>query len=616
MASPNVAIKEVDLSTRIPSFPGVYGGIVIAAKKGVVNQPVLITSETQFLKRFTPNEKVEVGYDNAYFSALAFLQKSNKLWVVRAANNPRFGGVLYRNTGNTLGAVVAVNGVNESGGETEDATLTYTGTISHIPIVSGTFSLVVGTTPQITFIDAGDGTLSAGALGVDGTGTIDYITGDWSITLVANPAGVFPISVSYSVSLVNPESWVFTPDELFLITGSSPGTWENAITVNVFTTDSKLTKEPNAQFLIKVWKENVLMEEFLVSRVQGAKDGYGRNIYIEDALLASDYIRAYDNTSVASTFLPENDFDPISLSGGSDGGTVGDSQLVVALNTMANPNSTPLTLVLDGGHTTSTYQVAIDTLCKTRMDCFGILSIPYADEAASDYITAIQTYRETTLNLNSSYSAIYSPHVKIYDKFNDRFLFVSPDGYAAAAISETASNYEMWYPPAGFRRGMINVLDLRRRYTKGEMDLLYDMGVNPLRFAPGRGILIWGQKTLLTRPSALDRINVRMLLLVIEPAISNSLEDFIFELNDDATRAIVSSIINSYMENIKSRRGVYDFSVVCDATNNTPEDIDNHRLNVWLFIKPIMSVEFIQFTVVITRTGIDFSLAAQSVGAA
>lgn len=159
----------------------------------------------------------------------------------------------------------------------------------------------------------------------------------------------------------------------------------------------------------------------------------------------------------------------------------------------------------------------------------------------------------------------------------------------------------------------MQVLDCRRRFTSGEMDYLYDNGINPIRFAPGRGILIWGQKTLSARPSALDRLNVRLLLIVIEPAIAYALEDFMFEINDAGTRSIVTAMIQSYMNDIKGRRGVYDFRVVCDDTNNTPEDIDNYRMNVWLFVQPTKAVEEIPFKTIITRTGMSFELAAELV---
>ena len=162
-----------------------------------------------------------------------------------------------------------------------------------------------------------------------------------------------------------------------------------------------------------------------------------------------------------------------------------------------------------------------------RHDCVCMLSVPYDKEASANYLNDIVDYWMNILNLSSSFSALYTPHVKVYDKYNDRGLFVSPEGYAAAAVSFTAMNYEMWFPVAGFRRGQVNVLDLRRRFSKGEMDYLYDGavsgggGINPLRFAPGRGIYI-NKRRFWDAPRC--ELNVRLLLCVIEPAIAKTLK--------------------------------------------------------------------------------------------
>jgi phage tail sheath protein FI len=153
------------------------------------------------------------------------------------------------------------------------------------------------------------------------------------------------------------------------------------------------------------------------------------------------------------------------------------------------------------------------------------------------------------------------------------------------------------------------------------MDYLYDGavsgggGINPLRFAPGRGILIWGQKTLLGRPSSLSRLNVRLLLCVIEPAIAKTLEDFLFEINDAATRAQVTSVITDYMTIVKARRGVYAFDIVCDDTNNPPAVIDQYQMIVDLYIQPIQSIEYIPFRLVITRTGSALAINQAAVNA-
>lgn len=294
----------------------------------------------------------------------------------------------------------------------------------------------------------------------------------------------------------------------------------------------------------------------------------------------------------------------IYLEKGYDGAPVSDSDMIRALDKI---RSLPCTLLLDGGRATPGYQKAMITMAERRMDCVAILSCPYSAETSSDYLNEVIRYREETLNANTSYAALYTPHVKITDKFNDREIFVSPDGFVGAVISQTAAQYELWYPAAGFRRGVINVLDCARRYEEGEMDYLYEQGINPIWFSKGRGIVIWGQKTLLNKPSTLNRLSARLLLIVIEPAIKEALEDYLFEQNTAATRLEVKTLIDSYMEDIRSRGGVYDFYTVCDESNNSDNDIENNRMNVWLFIKPTQSAEYIRFVPVVTRYGVDFA---------
>jgi len=516
---PKVNIREIDLTTKVPSFPGVYGGIIIpGAKKGPVSDPYLCASETQFLQVFTPDERIEVGYDLAYYSAIAFLAKSNKLWVIRAAINSLYGGVA----------------ILESGGG------------SAIPVTAG---------------------------------------------------------------IEDPEAYAFGGNECLLITGASQGDWANDLYVEVLDNDEK---EPGS-FRINVIKNGVEVERFVCSRTAGTKDGYGRNIYVEDVTRASRYISVVDNIAIDPEVLPEFTTTPVQMASGDDGDPVTDNEMILNLDKFSNKNNAPMTLLMDGGRATEGYQLALIQLCEARKDCITILSVPFEAEDSADYVNEIIDYRDNQLNASSSYAAMYSPHVLIEDKFNDRQIYVSPDGYVGGIISETAANYEIWYPPAGARRGTLLVLDVRRRFLEGEMDLLFDKGINPIRFRPGQGIAVWGDKTLLGRPSNLDQLSTRLLLIVLEPAIAEALEDFEFELNDVASRALVESMINSYMEGIKARRGVYGFMTVCNEDNNTPEDIGNDRMNVDLFVKPIRGIRYIEFTTIITRTSMDFKLAQQSI---
>lgn len=616
MGSAKVTLREIDLSTRVPSFPGVYGGIVIASTvgqncRGKVNEAVLVTSDTDFLKKYTLNEKIEVGMDNSYFSALAFLEKSNTLWIVRAANAALHGGLeIVLNSSSQSNAVIG------AGLGTPEDDHTFNSSNEQAFLVAGTnpgtWNNSIGI--QLYTYKADE---SIALANVSISDEIITVTQDWSTgravrlsTTGTVPGGLVAGTTYYvirvSATTIKLATTLSNAQVGTAINLTDTGTGAHTM-ISIY-----VTKETGS-FDILVYKGTTLVETWTCSRTTTAKDGNGQNIYLETILEGSDYIQAFDNLLASSSAILKDQIETLSLAAGSDGGTVTDAHMIIALAALENEEDKNVTVFMDGDWSTTAYQTELISVAESRKDCVAILSTPYSAEANSDYINELLDYRRITLNANTSYAALFTPSPKIFDKFNDRSIYVGADGYAAAAISETAANYEMWYPPAGFRRGIINVLDLRRRFSSGEMDVLYDNGLNPLRFAPGRGILIWGQKTLSSRPSSLDRLNVRLLLIIIEPAIKVALEDFVFEINDIATRALITSMIENYMTNIKSRRGVYDFRVVCDATNNTANDIDNKKLNVDLYVQPIQAAEFIRLTTVITRTGVDFSVAAQSI---
>jgi phage tail sheath protein FI len=298
------------------------------------------------------------------------------------------------------------------------------------------------------------------------------------------------------------------------------------------------------------------------------------------------------------------------LGGGSDGSAVTDTHMTAALDLLTNPDDIFFTLLMDGGWATAAMGLAMDSVCSARQDSVAISSTPLAAEANASYVNELLEYRKEVLNLNSSYSALYTPHVKIQDKFNDRVLFIAPDGYAAAAISASASNFEIWFPPAGNKRGVVNVLDVRRRFSSGELDVLSDAQINCLKFTPGKGIRIWGQSTLKSSPSKLQELNVRLLLISVEPAVKAALEDFLFDLNDASTRSLAQGVVNAFMEDIQARRGVSAYRVVCDTSNNTNQDISSGRMVLDLFMIPTGAVKEITARVIITNEGVDFSTLA------
>jgi len=770
MGAANVFIKERDLSVSVPGFDGVYNSILIRAKKGPINEPILISDETSLLNYFTPEKTVKIGYDFAYYSALAVLQKTHKLWVTRVANQALYGGAAVNVAGSTVAfkqmgetdspkpeVTFNVSGITDGsdkitvsdlvGGTANDlvgrvinidtigevsviavnvaeltlsnpivSTVNFTGVGSAIvpasadyvsfsvntlqdgnntidvsslsvgipsdlngkvvnividgvpeaktvtavtgstltldsaltagtadtgigfvgsPEITADLSGVIDGSSDVTFTNLSPAYISAGTLvGNDiditlslsnsevqsETQTVSAVAGS-TMTFETNinngaladtSAATAPFVEAQAPGIEDPSAFVFA-DEAMTLFASDQGEWSKDIRVEIIT-DPEIVKEKDA-FIINVYfKDNVVVpvESFTCSRIIGHKDGYGVNIFLDERLKSSNYISGISNVMVDEKVLPEatpSKNNLIKFVAGSDGDPVTDSNMIAAADIFANKNSYPMTLFLDGGWATVGFQKKLIEVCENRKDSMAILSVPISKEFSNDYLNEIVDYRKNALNANTSHGALFTCHVEITDKYNDRTIFVAPDGYAAASINFSAANYEIWYPPAGFKRGQLAVNDTLRRFKDGDMDYLYDEGINPIRFYPGKGISIWGQKTLSSRPSSLDRMNVRLLLMVIEPAIAEFLEDYLFDLNSDSVRTLVKVGIDNYMENIKARNGVYDFYTVCDDSNNSGVDIDNHRLNVDLFIKPVQSIEYVYFTTVLTPTGVDFKLA-------
>lgn len=462
-----------------------------------------------------------------------------------------------------------------------------------------------------------------------------YLTGlglAWSQGMVVNVSGVLPAGNDSTAGLVTGTDYVLikaagsnfaklalvtTPNTpLFLVASSGDMT----LTVQPISVGLKLVpaikvKDPTT-FQVNVYRkgdENSVLESHTCSLDITKRDGFNRVLALDKVLESSAFIGGLINPVTSGTTRIKAQPSVLYFGGGSDGDPITEKEMVNAASKFLNKSAYPVTVLMDGGYATVGYQKKLLEIAETRKDCVATLSVPRETEVSSNYLNDIANYRNNVLNGNSSYGAIYSPHVKVLDRFNGRTIDVAPDGHAAAAIANTAVNFEMWFPVGGLRRGLLNVSDVLRRFSDGEMDFLYDNGINPIRFYPGKGIMIWGQKTLKKDPSALDRFNVRLLLIVLEPAIEAVLESFLFELNDEATRTQAAALVDDYLRDIKARRGVYDYRVVCDDSNNSAQDIDNYRMNMWIFIQPVRGVEEIPVKVVLTATGADFNVAQQAV---
>jgi|694.fasta_scaffold01681_12 hypothetical protein len=247
-------------------------------------------------------------------------------------------------------------------------------------------------------------------------------------------------------------------------------------------------------------------------------------------------------------------------------------------------------------------------LVEKRKDCVAFLSCPISNAALSntDKLEISKKYRNQIGS--SSYVFIDSGYKYTYDIYNDKYRWVPLNGDIAGLCARTDSTNDPWYSPAGFNRGNVKgVVKLAFNPTQTFRDELYKNNINPVVTFPGEGTVLYGDKTAQTKPSAFDRINVRRLFIVLEKAIATASKYSLFEFNDAFTRAQFVSLVDPFLREVQSRRGIIDFKVVCNERNNTPEVIDSNRFVADIYIKPTRSINFIQLNFVATRTGVSFN---------
>ncbi len=522
MAYGTVTLAEVDQTLQVPSIRGVTAAIAIETKKGPVSEPFLVTSGTQFLSVFTVNDEVPTGSDLGHYSALNFLKKSNKLWVVRVANTAYYAGAtLIHDTG------------------------------SHTAIASGT-------------------------------------------------------------NLTDPEGFSFDASRVALIYAKNEGAWGNSISFSLHdTSDIENGRE------LRVYKDGVQVESHLISMLQGFRDGFGRSTYAEDVAKRSDYISILVNPSPidgssdpitaplpALSPVVANVTTRVSLGEGSDGAAVTDTDYSNAIQKVADPSLYDCTLLLDGGRATVGYQSALITLAESRL-LVAILSVPADTTSVTDAVT----YKTTTLNSVSSHASMVFPWPIVLDEFNNRQIQVPPDSFIAREISAVSVEKEIWYPVAHESTNQLtDVLDLSVRVSESERQTLHSNQIIPILYRIGRGVIIFGNHTLATKPSALQELHIRLMLNHIQVGIQAVLPSFLFTLNDIVTRRRVFGTLESFMEDIKTRRGVESYRLKCDEENNPAQTPNTLYADLW--VTPIYAVTEIRLRTIVTRRGVTVEAVA------
>lgn len=336
-------------------------------------------------------------------------------------------------------------------------------------------------------------------------------------------------------------------------------------------------------------------------------DGYGNQLNIDQVVNEgtnfSSYVRIYQPEE-SKLLKVVTEMSSINwLTGGSNGSAVASSHIIAGWDDFADREEIEVRILINGGYTAINIQQYMVSLAEARKDCFAVLDMP---SNLQDDTNALN-YRESSLNINSSYGAIYTPDLKIVDRYTDIVRFIPPSGMVASTYAYTDRTRATWFSPAGLNRGLVrNIIDLRKTYSQGMRDLLSPAGVNCIIKKRGKGWVVWDDQTLQSKKSALSNINVRRLLILIEVGLTDALDYSVFEPNDEFTRFQIVQLINNFLKPIQQQRGLYQYLTVCDESNNKDYLIDEGQLTVDVYLKPTLPARFVKLSTIITRTGASF----------
>ena len=625
--SPGVLVQEKDLINVVPAVATSIGAIAIQSTQGPLDEVVTVGSEKELVEQFgKPNS------DNFefFYAAQSFLQYSSNLKVVRASNTGLLNatangsGLLINNTDSYLndysggaGSVglwaartAGAHGNNLRVSTCPSATVyeeTAKTTTQDTDSAVGDTSIVVQST---TGFSVGD------IINFSETGGFEYrvtnISGQ-TITFVRHPSGVGGLHTAVANGSNVRRRWQYY-DQVAGAPGTSPyasdrGGSNDELHVVVVDEDGGITG-----------KAGEVLEVFdSLSKASDAKTPQGDTNYYPDVIYnQSQYIYWMDhNTSgtnwgtaaLNTTYTAVTAVSNEPLSGGSDGSAVTTAQLKTAYEKFNDAETVDVNLII-AGKGDATHIDNLITIAENRKD-----AVVFCSPERGDVVNVTSSTTQTS-NVksffdgirSSSYVVFDSGYKYTYDKYNDVFRFVPLNGDIAGLAARTDLTNDSWFSPAGLNRGVLRgVVKLAYNPTKAERDELYRARINPVVTFPGQGTVLFGDKTGLTAPSAFDRINVRRLFITLEKAISTASKFQLFEFNDEFTRANFRNIIEPFLRDVQGRRGITDFLVVCDDTNNTADVINRNEFKADIFVKPARSINFITLQFVATRNGVAFN---------
>ena len=659
--SPGVSVTEKDLTNIVPAVSTTAGGIVMTAEKGPVDEITTISSEQELVDIFG---KPNANNFEEFFCAANFLGYGNNLKVVRPitgmVNAVSTGtAVLIKNTADYLDTYLTDSGA---------------GSVTNIGTWAAREAGTLGNSLKVSLCSnstafgphSQSGTLvndSAAAIG-DTTITMDdgslFQVGDilefGDTSNVPSTDGA-PSGFFYKITSISTNTLTiarFNPQTGQTETGGLRHAivdnakvlrhWEyyfNFSAPPTTTDDVSNAGGSNDEMHIAVIDEDgsisgtagTILETFEgVSQAHDAKDASGNSNYYPDVIYRdSKFIYWIDHISTLSDGLTKvgTTFDNTvgdafvisntSLTGGTDDFVATNAEIATAYEKFLDAENVEIDLLICGPSQTSadatgdTKATAVMDIATARKDCVAFISPARADVVGvANAVTQTQNVVSFADGLPStSYAVIDSGYKYMYDRYNDVYRFVPLNGDTAGLCARTDNIADSHFSPAGYSRGQIRgAVKLAFNPNQTQRDELYKARVNPIVAFPGQGTVLFGDKTASSKPSAFDRINVRRLFITLEKTISIAAKFQLFEINDEFTRAQFRNLIEPFLRDVQGRRGVTDFSVVCDDTNNTADVIDRNEFRADIFVKPNRSINFIQLNFVATRSGVAFSEVA------
>jgi len=639
--SPGVLVQERDLTRIIPAVSTSIGAVAVQSSKGPLDEIVSISSEQELVDTFGKPDSTNFEY---FFSAANFLQYSNSLRVVRASQTSQLNataggsGLLVKNKQDYEDNYSAGQGsvgtfAARSAGAWGNSLLVATcPTASAFEQITTTSQQVDGSTnvgdTSITMDSDATSYLNVGDIiefSTTGAG-VDFTTGEkyrvtstaaTSIGIVQHPRGAGGLITAVADNARIKRRWRYA-DQV----DGSPGTsaWASArsgsgdeIHVVVVDEDGGISGVPGT----------VLESYSKLSKASDAKSPQGDvNYYPTVIQNKSNYVFWMDhntsgtnwgNAASATTFTAVDIPTSEALSGGADGSLSTDGEIKTAYEKFNDADTVDVGLIIAGPSGSSSHVESLITIAENRKDC-----VVFASPQRADVVNVSNSNTQTSNVIDffngirsSSYVVFDSGYKYAYDRYNDVYRYVPLNGDIAGLAARTDILADSWYSPAGLNRGVVRgAAKLAYNPTKAQRDDLYTARVNPVATFSGQGTILFGDKTGLSSPSAFDRINVRRLFITLEKAVSTASKFQLFEFNDEFTRANFRNIVEPFLREVQGRRGITDFLVVCDETNNTGDVIDRNEFVAEIFVKPARSVNFITLSFVATRTGVSFEEVA------